>query len=202
MIERVTGKIIEKSPTFCVLDCQGIGIGLHITLHTFEQLEQSPSTNAVTLHAYLYVRDDALQLYGFQDLAEKEMFQLLISISGVGPRLALAILSSSGADEFRGAIGQEDVELLTRIPGVGKKTAQRLILELKEKIQKQAEIKQLVSVSGASEQYQVMINEAILALLSLGYKQQEARRAIDKTIQLHGNNISLEEMIKLALREI
>lgn len=202
MIERISGILIEKSPTFCVLDCHGMGIGLHISFNTFQQLEQVSQAGQVNLHTYLHVREEVLQLYGFAHHSEKELFQLLISISGVGPRLALAVLSGSTAEELRAAIAREDVAMLTRIPGVGKKTAQRLILELKEKIAKRSEIEKLIRVSLASEEEQTIANEAMLALISLGYKEQEARRLIDKVLRRTDEQISLEELIKLALKEI
>jgi Holliday junction DNA helicase RuvA len=201
MIERVSGKLLEKSPTFCVIDCYGVGLGLHISLNTFQKLEQFPPNDMASLHVYLHVREDLLQLYGFADLQEKKLFQLLISISGIGPRLAIAILSGSTTDELRAAIAREDVAMLTRIPGVGRKTAQRLVLELKEKIQKEGEIEKLVAISSVSQQQREKVNEAILALTSLGYKQQEAQKVIGKVLKRSGDEISLEEMIKLALKE-
>lgn len=202
MIERITGKLFEKSPTFCVIDCHGVGLGLHISLNTFQKLERFPQDGEVSLYAYLHVREDVLQLYGFADLPEKKLFQLLISISGIGPRLAIAILSGSTPNELQAAIAREDVAMLTRIPGVGRKTAQRLVLELKEKIQIQGEIEKLAAISAVSREQREKVNEAILALVSLGYKQQEAQRAIDKVLKRSGNEIPLEEMVKLALKEI
>jgi len=202
MIEQVSGKLVSKSPTFCVIDCHGVGLGLHISLNTFQQLEKTPENEDVFLHAYLHVREDVLSLYGFAGMAEKELFQLLITVSGIGPRLAIAVLSGSTSGELRTAIAREDIAALIRIPGVGRKTAQRLVLELKEKIQKQGEIEKLVALSTASQKQRIKINEAILALTSLGYKQQEAQRAIDKLLKRSGDDITLEEMVKEALKEI
>jgi Holliday junction DNA helicase RuvA len=202
MIERILGNLTEKSPTFCVVDCHGVGLGLHISLNTFQKLEKFPENTMVSLYAYLHVREDVLQLYGFFDVAEREMFQLLISISGVGPRLAIAVLSGSTAEELRSAIVREDVAMLTRIPGVGKKTAQRLVLELKEKIQKRGDIERLVAISSISQQVREKVNEAMLALVSLGYKQQEAQAAIDKVLKRSDSDLSLEEIIKQAFKEM
>lgn len=202
MIERISGKIIEKTPTFCIVENNGLGIGLHISLNTFQQLEKNPPLENVMLHTYLHVREDALQLYGFANTAEKRIFQLLISISGVGPRLAIAILSGSTPQELQEAITREDVAMLTRIPGVGKKTAQRLILELKEKIQEQSRIEHLSISAPVPATEQGKVNEAILALMSLGYKQQEAQRAVDKVVKQFGADIPLEEMIKEALKGV
>lgn len=202
MIERISGKLIEKSPTFCVLDCHGLGIGLHISLNTFQHLENAAESDSVHLHTYLHVREDALQLFGFFSVPEKDIFQLLISISGVGPKLGIAILSGCTTEELKLAIAGGDVSALTRIPGVGKKTAQRLILELKEKIQTHASMEQLASTPEISQQAQPVANEAILALVSLGYKQHEAQRAINKVVRQADGELMLEEMIKQALKEI
>lgn len=202
MIERIRGNLTEKSPTFCVIDCHGVGLGLHISLNTFQRLEKFSENTLVSLYAYLHVREDVLQLYGFADAAEREVFRLLISISGVGPRLAIAVLSGSTTEELRGAIIREDVAMLTRIPGVGKKTAQRLVLELKEKIQKRGDIEKLAAISAVSPQEREKVNEAILALVSLGFKQQEAQVAIDKVIKRSGRDLTIEEIIKQAFKEM
>lgn len=202
MIERIRGNLTEKSPTFCVIDCHGVGLGLHISLNTFQRLEKFSENTLVSLYAYLHVREDVLQLYGFADAAEREVFRLLISISGVGPRLAIAVLSGSTTEELRGAIIREDVAMLTRIPGVGKKTAQRLVLELKEKIQKRGDIEKLAAISAVSPQEREKVNEAILALVSLGFKQQEAQAAIDKVIKRSGRDLTIEEIIKQAFKEM
>lgn len=202
MIERISGKIIEKSPTFCVLDCHGLGIGLQISLNTFQYLERTIDVETVHLHSYLHVREDALKLYGFASVAEKQLFQLLISISGVGPKLAISILSGSSTDDLRAAITNEDVGRLTRIPGVGKKTAQRVILELKEKINKQSAVEKIAAlIPGAPQQYQ-KVNEAMLALMELGYKQQNARQAVEKILKQGADNLSLEELVVSALKEL
>ena len=202
MIETVTGKLVKKLPTFCVLDCQGIGLGIHITLNTFHKLEHNHSSEVVSLHTYLHVREDDLQLYGFSDPGEKEMFRLLIGISGVGPRLALAVLSGITAAELQQAVSSERVDALTRIPGVGRKTAQRIVLELKEKIQQKRHLKQAatpVEPGGVSEP---KADEAILALVSLGYKQADAQKAVNKILSAAKDELSLEELIKQALQAI
>ncbi len=202
MIELISGKIIEKNPTFCVVENNGVGIGVYISLNTFQSLENVSSREPVKLHTYLHVREDVLQLYGFANIAEKKMFQMLISISGVGPRLALAVLSGSTPPELEAAIAREDVEMLTRIPGVGKKTAQRLILELKEKIHQQTRMKDLAAGVPVPPSQQGKVNEALLALMALGYKQPEARKAIDRVVKQSGADISLEEMVRLALKNV
>ncbi len=202
MIETVTGKLIEKSPTYCVLDCHGIGLGVHITLNTYHKLEQHPSAEQVFLYTHLYVREDDLQLYGFGDPREKEMFRLLIGISGVGPRLALAVLSGISASELQQAISMEQVDILTRIPGVGRKTAQRIVLELKEKIQRRDQLVAVAQPAVAAGFSGEIVNEAILALLSLGYKQADAEKAVNRVLSSAKDDLSLEELIKQALKAI
>ena len=202
MIEQVSGNILQKSPTFCVLDCHGIGVGLHISLNTFQFLEHSETT-LVQLHAYLHVREDALQLFGFADPAEKQLFQLLISITGVGPKLAVSILSGYTPETLRDAITREDVGMLTRIPGVGKKTAQRLILELKEKINKQSQARQFAAlIQDGAPSVSQHINEAILALTELGYKSKDAQEAVEQVIKSADGAISLEEIVVSALKKL
>ncbi len=202
MIERISGKLITKSPTFLVVDCHGLGFGISVSVNTSQALEQCRPGNDLHLHTYLHVREDTLQLFGFAEPAEKEVFQELISISGVGPKLAIAILSGITVDELKAAIVHGDVPMLTKIPGVGKKTAQRLILELKEKIQKHEEIEQTVALSYGSEQHRIKLNEAVAALISLGYKQRDARTAVNKIVQRSGDDLPIEEIVKLALKEM
>ncbi|MCB9070129.1 MAG: Holliday junction branch migration protein RuvA [Calditrichia bacterium] len=202
MIERISGNIIEKAPTFCIVDCHGMGIGLHISLNTFQYLERSDASQPVQLLTYLHVREDVLQLYGFSEMSEKKLFQMLISISGVGPKLAIAILSGSSTADLTQAIAMEDVAMLTRIPGVGKKTAQRLVLELKEKIGKQAEVQKIAAMAQAADSPQRHINEAIMALSELGYKPRDAQVAIEKVVKRAGKTLSLEEIVVNALREL
>jgi len=200
MIEQITGTILHKSPTFCVLENNGIGFGIHITLNAFEVLDSIGSGEPVVLHTYLHVREDALQLYGFATPEEKHFFKLLLGISGVGPRLAQAILSGMAPDRLREAIQLEDVASITRIPGVGKKTAQRIVLELKEKLKSEEKIERIqetIAPAGANRQAM----EAVLALVALGYKENEAEKAV-RIVLSRKNDVSLEELIKEALKEV
>lgn len=200
MIEQITGTIIHKSPTFCVLENNGIGFGIHITLNAFELLDSTAAGESVVLHTYLHVREDALQLYGFASAEEKHFFKLLLGISGVGPRLAQAILSGMAPDRLREAIQLEDVASITRIPGVGKKTAQRIVLELKEKLKSEEKIERIQEkIAPGSANRQAM--EAVLALVALGYKENEAEKAV-RVVLSRKNDVSLEELIKEALKEV
>lgn len=201
MIAQVSGQMLEKSPTWCVIDCHGIGIGMHISLNTYQQLERIGKGEKAVLLTHLHVREDALQLFGFSAGDERDLFRLLINVSGVGPRLALAILSGSSADELQLSIAREDIDSLTRIPGVGKKTAQRLVLELKEKLSLQMPASQAVAGLPANTPIS-KINEALMAMMALGFKQPIAKRAIDKVLQVQGEDVSVEDLIKGALKEL
>jgi Holliday junction DNA helicase RuvA len=199
MIEQICGVLLKKFPTFCVINCQGIGIGLFISLNTYRYLgEQSEEIELLT---HLHVREDALQLYGFAVEEERDLFRKLINVSGIGPRLAMTMLSGLPVDEFKRALASEDVDLLTKIPGVGKKTAQRVILELKEKIDISGEaiLTELPAMAAIDRE---KIEEALRALVTLGYKQYQAKAALGKVIKKYGKELSLEDTIKLALQEM
>lgn len=202
MIEQITGKIVTKSPTFCIIDCNGVGIGLNISLNTFQKIKNDSINSQVSLYTHLHVREDLLQLYGFSETEEKEFFRMLISVSGIGPRLALTLLSGPTTKEIKDAITREDVAILTRVPGIGRKTAQRLILELREKMTSDREIKGATPIAVASDQLQNRINEAIRALVQLGYKQEDAYHSISKMADKLSDDTSLEEIIKIALKTV
>jgi Holliday junction DNA helicase RuvA len=196
MIEQIRGELIQKLPTFCVVESGGIGIGVFISVHTYQKMGEVGSP--VQMKTYLHVREDALQLFGFFEEEERQIFRQLIGVGGIGPRLAITILSGISTKEFAQAIALEDVQLLTKIPGVGKKTAQRMIVELKDKIEAPLSIPHPAIPSGL----QKINGEAVLALSALGYRQSEARTAVEKVLQRAGKEPTLEELIKLALREI
>lgn len=199
MIEQIRGVLLKKIPTFCVVNCQGIGIGLFISLNTFRYLGQQ--SEEIELLTHLHVREDALQLYGFAVGEERDLFRKLINISGIGPRLAMTMLSGLPVEEFKRALASEDVDLLTKVPGVGKKTAQRVILELKEKIDLSGEVV-LTELPALTATEREKIEEALRALVTLGYKQYQAKASLEKVIKKHGRELSLEDTIKLALQEM
>jgi Holliday junction DNA helicase RuvA len=199
MIEQIRGTLLNKIPTFCVINCQGIGLGVYISLNTFRYLGED--SEEIELLTHLHVREDALQLYGFAMEEERDLFRKLINVSGIGPRLAMTMLSGLPVEEFKSALASEDVELLTRIPGVGKKTAQRVILELKEKIDISGEAIQR-ELPALAEMDREKVEEALRALVTLGYKQYQAKTAMEKVIKKHGRELSLEDTIKLALQEM
>lgn len=198
MIDSVRGLLFKKTPTYCVVNCSGIGIGIFISINTYQHLGDEGSE--IFLLTYLHVREDALLLYGFSEETERDMFRKLISVSGIGPRLAMTILSGLSVMDLQRAISSEDVDVLTRVPGIGKKTAQRVILELKEKIA----IKMPYTDSAfmaLTPHERDKINEALLALVTLGYRQSEAKVAIERVLKKAGHEISIENLIKLALQE-
>jgi Holliday junction DNA helicase RuvA len=199
MIEQIHGLLVKKTPTFCVIDNSGIGLGLHITLNTYKRLGDLKQPAEVL--TYLHVREDALQLYGFFEDQERDFFKKLISISGIGPRLALTILSGLTVVELRNALLSEDIERLTKVPGVGRKTAQRVALELKEKLDlPDSQIFSALPPMGPEQRE--MVDEAFQALVTLGYKAPEAKRTLEKVLNKYGKHLKIEDLIKYALREM
>ena len=192
MIVFLKGRIIEKSPAKLVIETGGMGFELSISLNCFQQIGNIGDT--VEILTDLVVREDAMQLYGFISREERDIFKMLVSVSGVGPKLAQGILSGLTAGEFVQAIAARDVSRLVKAPGVGKKTAERLVLELKDKIirvQQYHDIKEQ-PVSGLYE-------EVVLALISLGYKETQAREAVSKVRNVQKEDASIEELIRLTL---
>jgi Holliday junction DNA helicase RuvA len=169
-------------------------------LNTFQKIKNSELNSRVSLFTHLHVREDLLQMYGFSETEEKNFFRMLISVSGIGPRLALTLLSGPTTKDIKEAISREDVAILTRVPGIGRKTAQRLILELKEKMATDREAKGLPPVAVASDKLHEKLNEAIQALVQLGYKQEDAHHALSKLAERISDEVSVEEIIKMALK--
>lgn len=194
MIEHLAGTLIEKGPTKVVISAQGVGYAAHISLATFEMLPEAGAQTA--LHTYLAVREDALTLYGFWTTAERDMFLLLVGVSGVGPKLAVGILSGAGIDVLRENIGRGNAAALTRLPGIGKKLAERLVLELRDKM----------GAIGAGEpggrtDAISIRDEAMAALLALGYTRVVAERAIRGALKENTENeANVETLIKAALK--
>ncbi|MDI6802361.1 MAG: Holliday junction branch migration protein RuvA [Bacteroidota bacterium] len=194
MLSYLTGKLTYKTPTEIVIDVNGVGYSLNISLTTYEQL--SSANDQVKVFTYLHVREDALLLFGFSSESEREMFKLLISVSGIGPKIAQGMLSGMTADELKSAIQTGDIAALTSLQGVGRKTAERLLLELRDKIGK-AEI-ELPSFPATSPQIKTR-NDALNALISLGYNRNTAENAIREVLK-ENKDLSVEELIRQALR--
>jgi len=197
LIAYLEGKLIEKNPTHLILEVNGVGYSVNIPVSTYSNLVETGET--VKVLTYQHVREDELKLYGFSTKPEKGLFELLISVNGVGPRLALSILSCISVNEFQRSVLQEDLDVLTTIAGVGKKKALRLIVELKEKLgkidlgeKKDLEEKETVSVSAQ--------DEALSALVSLGYTKPDAKKALERVIKDIDEVLPVEELIKRALK--
>jgi Holliday junction DNA helicase RuvA len=196
MISSLRGRLIQKNPTFLVVDVNGVGYAVNIPLSSYQHIGSVGSE--VILLTYLHVREDILQLYGFASEEERRLFQMLISIAGVGPKLAQSILSGISVDDFKNAISSDNVDALMAISGIGRKTAQRLIVELKEKFGDVHE--NLSMVTPARRVETSLIEEAVLALISLGYKKPKARSAVQKVLEGTTDSLPVEEVIKKALR--
>lgn len=188
MIAHLKGKIISSKPTKVIVDVNNVGYEVNISISTFEKISKLED---VSLFIYTHVREDALMLFGFSEMIEKEMFELLISVNGIGPKLAQTILSGIRVDELKYAIENANISRITSIPGVGKKTAERLLVELTGKVS-------ILSIGKESEQTSSVKNEAVAALTTLGYNAKNSERIIHE-ILVSNNNISLEEIIKTAL---
>jgi len=198
MIGRLQGIILEKQPPQILLDVQGVGYELEASMTTFYNLPECGEK--IVLHTHLVVREDAQLLYGFHSLSERLMFRNLIKISGVGPKLALTILSGMSADDFTRCILEEDSKALTKLPGVGKKTAERLVIELKDRLEKDGAVKLPGMPEGATvkvERQANPVNDAVSALISLGYKAQQASQMVRA---LDVEEKSTEEIIRAALQ--
>ena len=193
MIAYLEGILAEKKPTAAVIDVNGVGYLAFIPLCTYEKLPERGEK--VRLLTHTHVREDAFILFGFKTPEEKEMFEILLGVNGIGPKSALTILSSVSTHDLQQCIVDEDLDLLTKISGIGKKTAQRLIVELKEKLQK-SEI--LVSKSAVKLPKGGAVEEALGALLSLGYERSEANEAL-KRVASAKKKLTAEELVKQAL---
>jgi len=197
MIAQLTGELAQRTPEQIILDVNGVGYRLQIPLSTFYAL---PETGKVQLRVHTHVKEDAIQLFGFLSEAEKDLFALLISVSGVGPKLAITILSHIPTDELALALSQGDVVRLTAIPGIGKKSAERLVLELQDKAARYA-IEGTVTTSGTQHPADgVGHKDALSALVNLGYKETLARKAL-KSLKISAGS-SLEEVLKAALKAL
>jgi len=191
MIAHIQGRLVEKTPTDVVIDCYGVGYQIHISLHTFSQI---PDAENIKLYTYLQIKEDAHNLYGFAEKKERELFKLLLSVSGVGASTARTMLSSLAPEQIIQAIASNDVGTIQSIKGIGAKTAQRVILDLKDKILK---LYQIEEVSGSS--YNTNKEEALSALEVLGYVRKNAEKILEKIIT-NTPNASVEDLIKQALK--
>lgn len=193
MIAHIQGRLVEKSPTDIVIDCQGVGYQLHISLHTFSLL---PDSEQVKLYTHLQIKEDAHTLFGFMEKSERELFRLLISVSGIGAGIARTMLSSLEPRQIIQAIGSGDVFTIQGIKGIGAKTAQRVILDLKDKVLKLYDIDE---VSASS--YNTNKEEALSALEVLGFNKKLAEKVVEKLVK-EQPDMTVETIIKQALKNL
>jgi len=193
MITHIQGKLVEKNPTDVVIDCNGIGYKLNISLHTYSQI---PNQEHLKLHTHLQVKEDSHTLYGFSSLGERQIFRLLISVSGIGTSTARTMLSSLTPKQVREAIALEDVALIQSVKGIGLKTAQRVVIELKDKVLKAYDIDEGITIQSNTNK-----DEALSALEVLGFAKKQSERVVDKIVSSN-QEASVETIIKEALKKL
>lgn len=195
MIYHIEGKLVEKTPTYAVIDVAGVGYIMQISLNTFTKIGENEKCKLFT--EQMYVRDDMPRFFGFADVAERDLFRQLVSVSGVGGTSALLMLSSLSANEIQNAIVTGNVMLLKSVKGIGEKTAQRIIVDLKDKMGKGA----MASEFFASPN-NILKVEALSALVMLGFNKPAADKALDKIIRTEGTGQTVEQLIKAALKSL
>ncbi len=193
MITQIKGRLVEKNPTYVVVDCNGVGYLLHISFNTYSALT---SEENILLYTHLAIREDAHTLYGFLTKMEREMFRLLISVSGVGASTARTMLSAMTAQEIQQAIVQENVKLIQSAKGIGAKTAQRLIVDLKDKVLKVFDIEEVDTIDNHKNK-----EEALAALEVLGFVRKQAEKVITDILKA-SPEASVETLIKQTLKKL
>jgi len=194
MIAFLKGKLAHLDPTFVIIDVSGVGYHVHISLQTFAAIKEQEN---VKLFTHLAIREDAHVLFGFSNEAEKKIFQQLISVNGVGPNTAIVMLSYLNTQELKSAIIREDAATLQAVKGIGGKTAQRVIIELRDKLKKEG--MEETSAFSSSE-HNTLRREALSALLTLGLPKAAAEKSVDAILKKSGNTITLEDLVKQALK--
>ncbi|QLE01456.1 Holliday junction branch migration protein RuvA [Galbibacter sp. BG1] len=193
MITQIKGRLIEKNPTDVVIECNGLGYQVHISLNTYSKISSSES---LQLYTYLQVKEDSHTLYGFADKAEREIFKLLISVSGIGASIARTMLSSLDPVQVRDAIASSDVATIQSVKGIGAKTAQRVIIDLKDKVLKIYDIDEVFTKQDNTNK-----DEALSALEVLGFTRKQAEKVVDKIVKTDPD-LSVENIIKNALKNL
>ena len=203
MIAHLSGTLLSKQATSVILDVSGVGYEVSIPLSTFYELEDAGST--IQLRIYTHVREDALQLYGFKTARERELFLRLISVSGIGPKLGITLLSGMSADEMISSIRTNNLAKLTLIPGVGRKTAERLVMELRDKVASlSAEVEEDLGTktdAAAVPTEDSMRADALSALLNLGYQRNAAEKAVTAAMS-ETPDVSVESILRSSLRKL
>lgn len=193
MITHLRGKLVEKNPTYVIVECNGVGYYAHISLNTFSKL---PDDEAIFLHTYLSVKEDSNTLFGFIEKIEREIFKLLISVSGVGPSTARTMLSSMTTEEIQQAIASGDAAKIQSVKGIGVKTSQRVIIDLKDKIIKTYGMDEVSGVQSNTSK-----EEALTALEVLGFTRKQSEKVIDRILRTD-ISMSVENLIKQALKNL
>jgi len=193
MLDYIRGRVVSKSPTRLILEVAGIGYLLHIPLSTFEKI---PNHGEVTILTQLFIREDQVKIFGFATGEERDLFQLLLSVNGIGPNTAIMILSGSTVDDVKNAVILEDAKSLEKIKGVGKKTAERIILELKGSIKEIA-----TSIpTGVDVRQKALVSDAVMALVSLGYGRSVAENAVSEAVRKLQTIDNVEVLVREALK--
>ena len=197
MIAHLRGRILEKHPNRIIVEVDGVGYDVSVPLSTFYGLGEPGGEIALRIHTH--VREDALALYGFASLLEQDLFERLIGVSGIGPKLALAVLSGIEPLELVQAIERGDLARLTAIPGVGKKTSERIVLELKDRLPR---ARPAAAAVGGESQAPALRDDLLSALMNLGYHRPLAEKAVDAALRAGGSDVGFERTLKQALREL
>jgi Holliday junction DNA helicase RuvA len=198
MIALISGKIAYKGISHVIVDVQGVGYRVFIPLTTFYELPEAGQLT--TLHIHTNVKEDAINLFGFHTTQERDLFQLMISVSGIGPKMSMNILSGISARELLNAISGGNVGKLINIPGVGKKMAERLVLELKEKVIKKMMLEKIPETGIQNRSDDIIMEDALSALVNLGYKNNVAKEALDKAVRSSEEELSMDKLLKKTLK--
>ena len=193
MIAHLQGKLVEKNPTEVIIDCNGVGYHVNISLHTYSLL---PNSDAIKLFTYLQIKEDSHTLFGFVEKSEREIFKMLLSVSGIGASIARTMLSSLEPKQIIQAIASADVNTIQKIKGIGSKTAQRVILDLKEKVLKLYDLDEVSMIQNNTNK-----DEALSALEVLGFVRKSSERVVEKIVK-ENPEATVEKIIKLALKNL
>jgi holliday junction DNA helicase RuvA len=198
MIAFLRGRVLDKHPNRLIVDVQGVGYEVHVPLSTYYDVGDAGAD--ISLRVHTHVREDALHLYGFLTVLEQQVFERLIGISGIGPKLAISVLSGIDARELIGAVQRGDVARLTAIPGIGKKTAERIVLELKDRLQKLAGTA-TAEAAGPAAAADRLRDDLVSALVNLGYHRPQAEKTVESTLK-SGSELGFEQALKRVLKDL
>jgi len=198
MIALISGKIVYKGISHVVIDAHGVGYRIFIPLTTFYELPEAGQI--ITLHVHTHVKQDAINLFGFYTVQERDLFQLMLSVSGIGPKMSMNILSGISVQEMLRAISSGDVRKLISIPGLGRKLAERLILELKEKVVKKMMAEAVPSIDNQQKINEIIREDVLSALINLGYKSNIAHDALDKVLYTSAKELAMDQLLKKTLK--